>query len=80
MKITNSFYGTENIELRAVDDKNTMFGTVVAFDSLSVIIPGLGVREKVQKGAFTRTIKEHETVRYGIMIWIKCSGITGAVH
>jgi len=63
MKITNSIFDAEKIELRTVDDKNTMYGTVVKFDKLSKVIPQLGgVFEKVRKGAFTRTIKNDEIV------------------
>jgi len=63
MKITRSMFDAEAIELRVEDDKNTMFGTVVKYEKLSNPLPQLmGVREKVRKGAFTRTIKKNEVV------------------
>lgn len=63
MKITSSIFDAEDIELRTVDDKDTMFGTVVKFDKLSKPLPQIGgVMERIKKGAFTRTIKNDEIV------------------
>ena len=60
MKLTNSYFTCEDIEIRAEGEKKTLRGYAAIFDKLSS--PLMGFREKIRAGAFKESINK-ENIR-----------------